>query len=107
MLLFAFVQFWTVMIHDGEYVSNNPIINGSACHTIHHLGFNYNYGQYTTLWDRLGGSYRQPDDALFDRQAKMSRQQWEKQASETEKMVREIEGDDDRVYEPDEPKKLR
>ena len=58
--LFVAVNFWTIFIHDGDYVANNPIINGAACHTMHHLYFNYNYGQYTTLWDRLGGSYRYP-----------------------------------------------
>lgn len=63
--LFVFVQIWTVVIHDGEYVSKNQIINGAACHTMHHLYFNYNYGQFTTLWDRIGGSYRQPDEDLL------------------------------------------
>ncbi|KAI7412343.1 sterol delta 5,6-desaturase ERG3, partial [Hortaea werneckii] len=37
--LFGFVQIWTVLIHDGEYVANSPIINGAACHTMHHLYF--------------------------------------------------------------------
>jgi len=41
--LFMFVQIWSVMIHDGEYLSNNPIINGAANHTGHHLFFNCNY----------------------------------------------------------------
>jgi len=31
--LFAFINIWTIMIHDGEYVANSPIINGSACHS--------------------------------------------------------------------------
>lgn len=35
--LFFFVQIWTVLIHDGEYVSDSPILNGAACHTMHHL----------------------------------------------------------------------
>jgi lathosterol oxidase len=35
--LFVFINIWTVMIHDGEYVANSPIINGAACHTMHHL----------------------------------------------------------------------
>ena len=42
--LFVFVQIWTVFIHDGEYVSNSPIVNGAACHTLHHLYFSYNFG---------------------------------------------------------------
>eukprot|EP00730_Choanoeca_flexa_P015221 TRINITY_DN6936_c0_g1_i3.p1 TRINITY_DN6936_c0_g1~~TRINITY_DN6936_c0_g1_i3.p1 ORF type:complete len:285 (+),score=38.36 TRINITY_DN6936_c0_g1_i3:336-1190(+) len=61
--LFVFVNLWTVGIHDNDYRLPEflqPIINGCAHHTDHHLFFNYNYGQYTTLWDRLGQSYRHP-----------------------------------------------
>jgi lathosterol oxidase len=99
--LFTFIQIWTVMIHDGEYVANSPIINGAACHTMHHLYFNYNYGQFTTLWDRLGGSYRKPNDELFQKESKMSHEEWERQRKEMEKMVVEVEGKDDRTYEPE------
>jgi Delta7-sterol 5-desaturase len=103
--LFVFVNFWTIMIHDGEYVANSPVINGAACHTMHHLYFNYNYGQYTTLWDRLGGSYRKPNDELFQRETKFSQSEWKKQSKEMEKMVIEVEGKDDRQYEPATAKK--
>ncbi|KAI6353541.1 hypothetical protein MCOR25_008945 [Pyricularia grisea] len=96
--LFVFINIWTILIHDGEYVANNPIINGAACHAVHHFAFNYNYGQYTTLWDRLGGSYREPDSDLFDPKAKMSKEQWNKQAQEMETLVKQLEGEDDRVY---------
>ena len=43
------------------------IINGPAHHTLHHMYFVYNYGQYFTWADRAGGSYRHPvksDDPL-------------------------------------------
>ena len=103
--LFTFIQIWTVMIHDGEYVANSPVINGAACHTMHHLYFNYNYGQFTTLWDRLGGSYRKPNDELFQKEAKMSSQEWARQTREMEKMVVEVEGKDDRSYAPEEETK--
>ena len=83
---------------DGEYVANSSVVNGAACHTMHHLYFNYNYGQYTTLWDRLGGSYREPNEELFSRESKMSRAEWERQTREMEKMQKEVEGDDDRDY---------
>jgi len=96
--LFLFIQIWTVFIHDGEYVANSPILNGAACHTMHHLYFNYNYGQYTTLWDRIGGSYRKPNEELFRRESKMGQKEWERQVKEMEKMVKEVEGDDDRSY---------
>lgn len=104
--LFVFVNFWTIIIHDGEFVSDNPVVNGAACHSIHHLAFNYNYGQYTTLWDRMGGSYRKPDPSMFDKQENMSQAQWEKQSREMEKMVKVVEGVDDRAYLP-EGKKTR
>ncbi|KAJ8068372.1 hypothetical protein OCU04_003934 [Sclerotinia nivalis] len=103
--LFFFVQVWTVFIHDGEYVANSPILNGAACHTMHHLYFNYNYGQYTTLWDRLGGSYRKPNEELFRRESKMGQKEWERQVAEMEKQVLEAEGEDDRVYDTEEKKK--
>jgi lathosterol oxidase len=96
--LFGFINFWTIFIHDGEYYANSPIINGAACHTGHHLYFNVNYGQFTTLWDRLGGSYREPNPELFKKETKMTKDIWEKQASEMDNIVKEVEGDDDRGY---------
>ncbi len=115
--LFIFINVWTVFIRkrpasssvlsitnshivldDGEYVANSGFINGAACHTMHHLYFNYNYGQFTTLWDRLGGSYRQPNDELFNRQSKMSKAEWERQCKEMETVQKEVEGNDDRSY---------
>ncbi|KAH9509229.1 Lathosterol oxidase [Bulinus truncatus] len=61
--LFLFVNIWTVSIHDGDFrVPENlkPIVNGSAHHMDHHLFYNYNYGQFFTLWDRVGGSFKNP-----------------------------------------------
>lgn len=63
LLLYVFVNIWTISIHDGDYrvpAALTGVINGAAHHTDHHLFFEYNYGQYFTLWDRLGGSYRHP-----------------------------------------------
>lgn len=36
------------------------IINGPSHHTLHHLYFTVNYGQYFTWADMVGGSYRHP-----------------------------------------------
>lgn len=61
--LFIFVNIWTVSIHDGDYRvpdTFKPFVNGSAHHTDHHLYYTYNYGQFFTLWDRIGGSFRTP-----------------------------------------------
>lgn len=99
LLLFTFVNIWTVMIHDGEYLANDPVVNGAACHTVHHLYFNYNYGQFTTLWDRLGGTYREPDLELFNKSLKKSTKTWEEQIAKMEAIKKVVEGDDDdRVY---------
>jgi lathosterol oxidase len=103
--LFVFINFWTIMIHDGEYIANNPIINGAACHSIHHIAFNYNYGQFTTFWDRVGGSYRAPEQELFQKEQKMSKGFWQKQSKEMEQIGAEVEGNDDRVYAGEEDKK--
>ena len=61
--LFVFVNIWTVSIHDGDFRVPDllrPFISGSAHHADHHLLNNCNYGQFFTLWDRIGGSFRHP-----------------------------------------------
>lgn len=70
--LFVFVNCWSILIHDSDMICNSPlekVINGPSHHTLHHLYFTVNYGQYFTGCDRLGGSYRAPkaeDDPLLD-----------------------------------------
>ncbi|KAL5119112.1 c-5 sterol desaturase [Pleosporales sp. CAS-2024a] len=104
---FIFVNIWTVLIHDGEYAHNSAVINGAACHTIHHLYFNYNYGQFFTLWDRLGGSYRKPNNELFQKELKTCQTEWAKQAKAVDEMVKEVEGTEGREYVGQETKKVR
>ena len=74
---------------------------------MHHLYFNYNYGQFTTLWDRLGGSYRKPNKELFLRETKMGKKEWARQTQEIEKMQLEVEGTDDRHYDESDVKKVQ
>jgi len=38
-----------------DFVGDFWIMNSTGHHTIHHTDFNYNYGQYFSIWDRLGG----------------------------------------------------
>jgi Delta7-sterol 5-desaturase len=99
------VNFWTIMIHDGEYVTSSPLINGAACHTYHHLYFNHNYGQYTTLWGRLCNSHRKPREEMFQKDKKLTEKLWSKQIKEVEKLLVEVEGEDDRTYDPVDAKK--
>lgn len=68
--LFCTVNLWSIFIHDSDMIVGHPlekIINGPAHHTLHHMYFVYNYGQYFTWADKVGGSYRHPkteDDPL-------------------------------------------
>ncbi|EGN99163.1 hypothetical protein SERLA73DRAFT_137362 [Serpula lacrymans var. lacrymans S7.3] len=65
--LFVFVNFWSILIHDSDMITGHfleKVINGPAHHTLHHLYFTVNYGQYFTWADRVGGSYRQPESQL-------------------------------------------
>ncbi|TFK75100.1 fatty acid hydroxylase [Pluteus cervinus] len=67
LVLFVLINFWTIFIHDSDMITGHAlekIINGPAHHTLHHLYFTVNYGQYFTWADRAGGSYRQPDSSL-------------------------------------------
>lgn len=61
--LFVFVQLWTILIHDGDMISGHLLeryINSPAHHTLHHLYFTCNYGQYFTWADSYFDSYRAP-----------------------------------------------
>ncbi|KAF9914506.1 c-5 sterol desaturase [Lobosporangium transversale] len=84
LVLFAAVNFWSVLIHDGEYLVDNAVVNSAAHHAVHHLYFNYNYGQYTTLWDRFGGSFRKPDASMYDPSLRMDKTVWKKQAKDVD-----------------------
>ncbi|ORX93526.1 C-5 sterol desaturase B-like protein [Basidiobolus meristosporus CBS 931.73] len=89
--LFTFVQIWSILIHDGEYFTHDPVINSAAHHTVHHLYFNYNYGQYFTLWDRIGGSYRKPSDEIYNTELRSTKSVYTKQAKEVDDMVTTLE----------------
>ncbi|KAK7438046.1 c-5 sterol desaturase [Stygiomarasmius scandens] len=57
LVLFVLVNFWTIFIHDSDMITGHPlekIINGPAHHTLHHIYFTVNYGQYFTWADRAG-----------------------------------------------------
>lgn len=58
----AVVSMWTINIHD-RVTLGIPGVNGAAHHTIHHTTFKSNYGQYTTVWDKLFGTFLDPRKA--------------------------------------------
>jgi sterol desaturase/sphingolipid hydroxylase (fatty acid hydroxylase superfamily) len=54
LVLFVFVQIWTILIHDGDMISGHLLeryINSPAHHTLHHLYFTCNYGQVRSAQD--------------------------------------------------------
>lgn len=68
----------------GNFLLHSTIINTSAHHTVHHLYFNYNYGQYFTLWDRIGGSHRAPTEEQYNAALRTDFKVWAKQAKDAE-----------------------
>lgn len=70
--LYAFGNAWIIGLHDGEYLTNNRIINGAACHSLHHTHRNCNYGQFFTLFDRLHGTYLGPENAIVHEKRRIS-----------------------------------
>lgn len=67
LVLFVLVQLWTILIHDGDMISGHLLerwINSPAHHTLHHLYFTCNYGQYFTWADSYYQSYRPPEPEL-------------------------------------------
>jgi lathosterol oxidase len=53
------VGLWTVNIHD-RMTLRLWGVNGAAHHTVHHVAFNYNYGQYFTWSDHVFGTFKDP-----------------------------------------------
>ena len=61
--LFVVVNCWTISIHDMVDFCSEVRIFGwrfllsSGHHFIHHKLYNYNFGQYTTFWDKVCGTH--------------------------------------------------
>ncbi|CAO3631269.1 unnamed protein product [Cunninghamella blakesleeana] len=89
--MFMFVNVWTVLIHDGNFFLHSDFINTTAHHTVHHLYFNYNYGQYFTFWDKLGGSHRRPTAEQYDETLRNNKTVWAQQSKDAETIERESE----------------
>jgi Delta7-sterol 5-desaturase len=59
----SFVSVWSVMIHDRVSFVRSTVINTTNHHTLHHWYYNYNFGQFFTFWDRLMGTWKDPEVA--------------------------------------------
>ncbi|KAK7409533.1 c-5 sterol desaturase [Neonectria punicea] len=67
LFLFAMVQVWTILIHDGDMITGHwleKFVNSPAHHTLHHMYFTVNYGQYFTWADNYWDSHRAPQPEL-------------------------------------------
>ena len=67
LVLFIVVQIWTIVIHDGDMITGHwteKFINSPAHHTLHHMYFTVNYGQYFTWCDNYFDSHRAPQPEL-------------------------------------------
>lgn len=60
LLSVSMVAVWAVSIHDRISFVRWPWLNNSGHHTLHHWYSDYNFGQYTTFWDRLCGTHKSP-----------------------------------------------
>jgi lathosterol oxidase len=61
LLMVGFVTVWSVVIHDRVSLVRWKLINYTGHHTLHHWYYQYNLGQFTTIWDRIGGTYKDPE----------------------------------------------
>jgi len=59
--LIGFASVWTLLIHDQSAWVAPKFINNAGCHTVHHWHYQYNYGNYFTFWDRIAGTYFNPN----------------------------------------------
>ena len=59
--LIGFAAIWTQLIHNRVCWVSPKLVNNTGCHTAHHWYYRHNYGNYFTLWDRLGGTYFDPE----------------------------------------------
>ena len=62
----SFVYLWAVMIHDRVSFVRWGWLNNTGRHTLHHWYYDYNFGQYTTFWDRLCGTHKSPFEGCED-----------------------------------------
>jgi lathosterol oxidase len=51
---------WAVSVHDRHSIVHWRWFNHTDNHTLHHWFFRCNYGQFTTFWDRVMRTWRDP-----------------------------------------------
>ncbi len=63
LVMVSVVSVWSVIIHDRVSFVRLKFLNYTGHHTLHHWFYDYNYGQFFTFWDRLMGTWRDPEVA--------------------------------------------
>lgn len=96
--LFVFLTFWSVGVHDGGFLSNNCVVNGAACHSLHHIHRDCNYGQYFTLFDRLHGTYRKPEAMTFQEERWLTEMQRKKTSQIAQEFSKQNKGCGEHSY---------
>ena len=59
---------WSILIHDNVPAMPCKLFLYATHHTIHHekgKGSFKNYGKFTSIWDRIMGTYDDPDRVFF------------------------------------------
>lgn len=57
-LAFVVIGGFLASLNHTRFDLNVPLLYSVGVHDEHHVAFNYNFGQYTMLWDRVWGTYR-------------------------------------------------
>lgn len=70
--LIVVLNFWNIVIHDGKFRMNNRILVSSASHSLHHVQRKCNFGFYLTIFDRLHGTYRKPENWMFQEKRRLN-----------------------------------
>jgi lathosterol oxidase len=58
------MSFWSVASHDRVALVRWSWFNYVDNHTLHHWFYRCNYGQFSTFWDRMMGTWRNPVDEV-------------------------------------------
>ena len=64
---FVCITLWAISIHDRTtWLAPKGLlvwlVNHTGCHTVHHWFGTGNFGQITSIWDRICGTYKHPQD---------------------------------------------
>jgi lathosterol oxidase len=84
LLSLGFVYLWAVAIHDRISFVRFRLVNNTGRHTLHHWYYDYNFGQYTTIWDRLCGTHRSPFEGCEDIPEGVLSTAWDAEGSASE-----------------------